>query len=151
MFLKILNIKQKRKMRNNQSSETMIYQISKSLEICDSALFPVANNQISIHLQFKILTSCKHQQKDFNFIKFGCIWIFTRGICPLKTPLIKLESKFQVDHCLFCKILHKNKLCTFMYFLFLIVLYMNMSTHSHWVLLYRFMICKHILLITFLN
>ena len=48
-----------------------------TLEIYDSAFFPVANNQISIHSQIKILTSCKYQQYDFNFIK---IRIFTGGV-----------------------------------------------------------------------
>ena len=40
-----------------------------TLKICDTAHFPVANNQIWIRSQIKILTSCKHQQYDFNFIK----------------------------------------------------------------------------------
>ena len=40
-----------------------------TLGICESAFFPVANNQIDIHSQIKILTFCKHQQYDFNFIK----------------------------------------------------------------------------------
>ena len=39
-----------------------------TLEICDSAFFPVADSQISIHSQIKILTSSKPQQYDFNFI-----------------------------------------------------------------------------------
>ena len=42
-------------------------------EIWDFVYLPVANNQIGIHSQINILTSCKYQQYDFGFISFGGI------------------------------------------------------------------------------
>ena len=62
MFLRIQKVKQIEKK----------WEIIKT-EICDLAFFPVSNNQIGIHFQIKILTSCKYEQYDFNEIKISGI------------------------------------------------------------------------------